>query len=122
MCTRRPLAITIKTFDSVVVYIPRSFKGLLHLVHSSDYGNLNYSMEVKAQVTTISSVDGKFGRSTHKSFIEEYNLSEWEDGGKFWPGDELEIDAFRTINIYYDDEVQTTAPPTDTSAGGCVVM
>lgn len=119
--TRKPLSITIDTFDNVDVHIPHSSQRPLQLATSLHRGRVCYSEAVKTQVTTISTVDGEF-RSTHKCFIGEFNPSGWEDAGRFWPGDELEVDAVGRINIYYDGEVQNETPTEDTSEGQCVVI
>lgn len=113
--TRRPMDIFVKaSMKKADVYIPRSFKGPLQLV-TGKMGKVWYSKAVKAQITPISAVNG-----THKCFIGQYRLSDWKDEGKSWPGDELQVDAKESINIYYDDEGDI--PTKDTSEGGCIVM
>ncbi|KAF8190509.1 hypothetical protein BJ912DRAFT_965312 [Pholiota molesta] len=87
----------------VTLYLPRSFKGLVNL--KTGNGSIRLSSAMKASETQFSDVD-----RTKRSFIGDFDPSEWMDDAK-WTGDQLYVEAKSgNINVHFDDEVDPPKP------------
>ncbi|TFK45637.1 hypothetical protein OE88DRAFT_1740139 [Heliocybe sulcata] len=93
-----PFHLVCDSAASVVVYLPRTFSGLL--VTGTDLGSVRYSPEVSARLTVLSEINGIRYR-----FLGDYESSNWDKDAEHWEGDEVRLHTgMGTIRVAFLDE------------------